>query len=103
MVIRKRLQERTEPAPVLASRMPEHPMPIERTQTCSQSIVYRRPVGQRGGCTHERQRRRSETASQTERRLPLREIGGGSADSAAGEGNFQVMNAALTSAPVSTS
>src|SRR4030095_5477445 len=55
MVIRKRLQERAEPAPALASVMPEHPMPIERSQSRAQSIVYLRPVGQCGGCTDERQ------------------------------------------------
>src|SRR6188768_4524486 len=37
MVIRKRLEDTAEPAP--ASRMPKHPVTIERSQTRSQSIV----------------------------------------------------------------
>src|ERR1051326_4352071 len=45
MVIRKRLQERAESAPALASVMPEYPMPIERSQSRAQSLVYLRPVG----------------------------------------------------------
>src|ERR1051325_9653246 len=51
MVIRKRLQERAEPTPALASVMPEHPMPIERSQSRAQSIVYLRRAGRWGGGT----------------------------------------------------